>query len=343
MIRASPAPMYYPEFSSEFRSFTDGLRETPVAVLGHLRPDGDCIGSQVALCRVWRKLGIDAVCVNGDPVPRRLAFLVGDTPFFQPDQAPLAGRSAVQVDCADRTRPGKSLGKTFSDILGNIDHHISNTGYARHNFVDGSSAAAAEVLAGIFLDNGWPIDPLTAQGLYAGIATDTGQFRFPSTSKRVFSITGQLLDAGADPSAAAHELYEQESFGRMRLLQAFLASLRLENNGRVCAGILPASVFKETGTTSEDTEGLVDYARSIEGVEIALLIEEKDGAVKGSFRAKDAVFRVDVPAGQLNGGGHACAAGFNLRQPLDKAYPQILDIINRHLAEIDRGRQSPAS
>lgn len=311
-----------------------------IAVIGHARPDGDCIGSQVALCRILRARGVEAICVNTDPVPRRLAFLVGDTPFqagrdFLPDGAKPDGWRAIFVDCADHARPGKRLAAAFPRPLGCVDHHLSNESYAEHNIVDSAAAATAEMLAGLFLDLGIPIDAISAQGLYAGIATDTGQFSFPSTTHRVFELTGELIECGANPAVASNHLYAQESFAKLELLGRFLASLRRECGGRVCIGVLRRSDFVETGATSEDTEGLVDYARSIEGVDIGALVEERPEGAKASLRAKDPAMRVDQIAANFGGGGHACAAGLNVADPVDTLRTELIAAISVHLGRAD--------
>lgn len=327
--------MLYPDLSPSIRQLVDGLRGKKVAVLGHMRPDGDCIGSQVGLCRVLLGQKIEAVCVNADPVPRRLQFLIQDTPFFQATEFSFDGHVAVTVDCADQERTGDVLRQIFPQITANIDHHISNTRYAVDNFIESKSAATAEILAGVALDNGAKIDPVTAQAFYVGIATDTGQFRFPSTTRRVFSISGRLLDRGADPAAASNELYERESLGKMQLLQKFLASLRMECSGRVCIGFLSTAFFEETGTSSEDTEGLVDYARSIDGVDIAGILEERPDGIKGSLRCKNTRYRVDQVASRFQGGGHACAAGFNSDLSFKEFYPKLLEAIQQQLGRVD--------
>ncbi len=126
-------------------------------------------------------------------------------------------------------------------------------------------------------------------------------------------IASELMARGAQPAAAATELYERETAGKLQLLQRFLASFRHECGGRVCIGTLPDGIYKETGTSAEDTEGLVDYARSINGVEIGVLIEEQAGMVKASLRAKNPAYRVDQIAARFSGGGHACAAGLNVK------------------------------
>lgn len=327
--------MYYPDLSPAFRDFVDALRGKRAAVVGHARPDGDCVGSQVALARVLRTRDVDTACVNADPVPRRLAFLTREEAWQQPVEGAADGRVPVCVDCADPDRPGESVRALFGEFAANVDHHISNTEYARNNFVDGASAATAEILSGLFFDNDYPVDAVGAQALYVGIATDTGQFRFPATSRRVFEICGRLLDLGADPAAASTSLYEQETLGKMKLLEAYLASLRLECDSRACLGVLPADVFERTGAGGEDTEGLVDYARSIHGVDIGAIIEDRGGEIKGSLRAKDARYRVNDLAARFNGGGHACAAGFTAKMKLDEFYPQFLEALREQFRAVD--------
>lgn len=303
----------YPELAPSFTALLSGLAGRKLAVIGHARPDGDCIGSQVALARALRARGHEVVCLNPDPVPRRLAFLVREEPFYRVDTLPPGEYAAVYVDCADQERAGDRLKARFPAPLVNIDHHVSNAGYATHNVVDPSSAATCEILAGLFLDHGLAVDAVAAQALYTGIVTDTGQFRFNSTTRRTFLLAAELMARGARPVEVGYELYERESAGRLQLVQRFLASLEFECGGRLCIGLLPDGIFAQTGTTQEDTEGLVDYARSIDGVDVGVLIEERSGTIKASLRSKDPTFRMDRIAAQFSGGGHACAAGLNAK------------------------------
>lgn len=330
--------MYFPQHSGAFKALLEGLRGGSVAVLGHMRPDGDCIGSQVGLTRVLRALGVDAVAVNNDTVPRVLADFVGDTPWVKAAQyTPAAGTVAACVDCADHIRIGPRLREVFPRPWLMVDHHVSNEGFAEHDFVLPDAAATAEVLAGMIFDAGWKPDPVAAQALYVGIASDTGQFRFPSTTPRVFSLCSELMAAGADPGTAARLQYERESFGKLRLLQRFLDSLKLELGGRMCVGLLRDSDYEQSGATREDSEGLVDYARSIDGVDVGVLLEERNGAIKGSLRAKETRFGMHRLAQLFQGGGHACAAGFNLRMTLEQFYPRFLAEVAAHLKAVDAG------
>ena len=332
---------YFPELSADFARLLATLAGRKIAVVGHARPDGDCIGSQVALARVLIARGFDAICVNADPVPRRLLFLVGGMKFFRTDDVvnQREDRAAIFVDCADHARAGERLKAHYPAPAAVIDHHLSNIGYGAANLVDSRSAATCEILAGVFLDNGLPIDAQSAQSLYTGIMTDTGQFRHNSTSRRCFLLAGELVRLGANPTEAGYEVFERESEGKLRLLQHFLASLKRECGGRACIGTLPPGIFATTGATSEDTEGLVDYARCIDGVDIGALIEERpDGTFKGSLRAKDPIYRVDLIAAQFNGGGHACAAGLNVKTNPENFRPRFVAAMARSIAAADATR-----
>lgn len=336
---------FYPALSVEFSRLLEAIAGRKIAVLGHARPDGDCIGSQIALTRVLTALGFDAVCVNPDPVPRRLAFIVGGMTFLRADDlAATEDRAAIFVDCADHLRSGDRLKLRFPKPVAVIDHHISNLGYAEMNLLDSASAATCEILAGVFFDLGLPVDAQAAQALFTGIITDTGQFRFSATTRRCFLLAGELVARGANPAEAGYELYERESVGKLRLLQAFLSTLRFEAGGRICIGTLEPGIFESTGSNGEDTEGLVDYARGIDGVDIGALIERRtDGSIKASLRGKDPAYRLDLVAGIFNGGGHACAAGLNLKSGTENFQPRLAAALAERIAAVDAQKKSASA
>lgn len=334
---------FFPELSAQFAQLLAALAGRKVAVIGHARPDGDCIGSQVAVARLLSSRGVDVICVNSDVVPRRLAFLTRGMTFLRVDDVAKSteNRAAIFVDCADHLRGGEGLKLYYAEPLAVIDHHLSNGGFAAFNLVDSTAAATCEILTGVFLDNGLPIDAQSAQALYTGILTDTGQFRFNSTTPRCFALAGELVARGAVPSEAGYHLYECESLGKLRLLQHFLGSLRMECGGRACIGTLAPGIFETTGSSQEDTEGLVDFARSIEGVEIGALVEQRtDGTVKASLRAKDPSYRVDLVAARFNGGGHACAAGLSLKGVGENFYRQLIAAFEERFAAVDAGKHT---
>ncbi len=339
---APAAEKFYPELSAAFARLLASLAGRKIAVVGHARPDGDCIGSQVALARVLAARGFDVICVNADPVPRRLQFLTHGMEFIRTDGilGRAEERAAIFVDCADHARPGERLKLHYPTPAAVVDHHLSNVGFATVNLVDSDSAATCEILAGVFFDNDLPVDAQSAAALYTGILTDTGQFRFNSTSRRCFVLAGELVARGARPAEAGFELYERETVGKLKLLQHFLASLKFECGGRLCVGTLPPGIFESTGSNGEDTEGLVDYARSVEGVEIGALIEERpDGTVKASLRAKDPAYRVDLAAAHFNGGGHACAAGLNLKTGTENFHARLVAVLTQRIAAVEAARK----
>ncbi|PWU06580.1 MAG: DHH family phosphoesterase [Verrucomicrobia bacterium] len=328
--------MYYQEYSQLFSNSLKELIEKKVAVIGHIRPDGDCIGSQVALVRILNNLGATAIALNKDKVPEALQFLVKDTPFIHSNFSEYKDYIPITVDASDTTRIGDELRGIFPEIKINFDHHLSNIGFAEINIVDSQTAATCELLAGIFLDLNLAIDPIIAQALYVGIATDTGQFRYSMTNAQVFEICTKLIQCGAIPALAAHELYERESFGRILLLKEFLGTLKLELEGKLCVGMINEAMFKATGTNKEHTEHLVDYPRAIDSVVVAAVLEERsDNTIKGSLRAKNDQVRVDLLAGHFNGGGHAAAAGFSVQSKLEEFYPRFIQTIKSHLSQFN--------
>jgi bifunctional oligoribonuclease and PAP phosphatase NrnA len=326
--------MYFPKLSENFKNTIASIRNKKVAVIGHMRPDGDCIGSQVGLSRMLNDYGIEAIAVNKDVSPRILKKFIGDTPFITADEFKNENHIPILCDCADFKRQGERLAKIFSETFICVDHHISNIHFAKHNFIDSNASATAEILAGMFLDNKMPIDALCAQALYVGIATDTGQFCYPSTTTRVFNICAELCKLGADPGAATSELYEKESFAKVKLLQQYLSTLKLELDGQVCIGYLKSEQYDALGLDYDDSEGFVNYARCINDVKIGLLLEQRKSLVKGSFRAKSPSMRVDKMATSFGGGGHACAAGFSVETDIETIYPEILKLLKKHISEI---------
>jgi phosphoesterase RecJ-like protein len=300
-----------------------------------MRPDGDCIGSQVALCRMLLAAGVDAICVNRDRIPPNMVAYARGVTFLTGDQYVPDGRVAVAVDCADASRIGPDLLDKFGGKLwGNIDHHASNPGYAQHNIVVKTAAATCHVLAYGALRHGLACDAATAKALHLGIVTDTGRFSYASATAEVFALAAELIERGANPAETNFLVFEHESRGKLELTKRFLNTIQFHADGKICSGELTQADYAATGTTKEDKEGLVEFPRSVEGVEIAVLMEEGRDGVRGSLRGRDPRLRLDLLAGKLNGGGHVLAAGFNmLGCTLAKDRARILGIVADHYRE----------
>ncbi|MCH8473825.1 MAG: bifunctional oligoribonuclease/PAP phosphatase NrnA [Opitutales bacterium] len=329
--------MYFPGLHSAFKELLLQCRGQKVAVVGHRRPDGDCIGAQVALVRILQALNIDAFAVNESTIPKRVNFIAEGVPFYHGAPWEFSGEKVILVDCSDAARVGPEMAKNLPGILGNIDHHRSNEGFATFDLVEAKSAATCEILAGLFIDCGFPVDELTAQALWAGIVTDTGNFTYPSTTGQVLQLSAYLIRMGASPSKIAQLIYERESLARMKLLQRVLDRMEVVAGGLLCYTWLKEKDFSETGATYEETEGFVSYGRSLDGVQVAAYFEIHDGEVKGSLRSGDETYRVDLLAGQFGGGGHACAAGLTWKGSFREFFPQFLQAAER-LLEASKGR-----
>lgn len=336
--------MYFKEESARFAALLAKLDGKRVAVLGHVRPDGDCIGAQLALCRILRSRGVDAVCVNHHHVPYNLKKFVRDTPFLHEDEFENDGRIGIAVDCGGLSRLGKSLlAKAFPHgIFASIDHHETNEFYAtEENIVIPAAAAACHILAAFCEDLGIEIDAPLAEALYVGIYTDTGRFAYSSTTADVMEISAMLVRRGADPAFISHELYEQERFEKIDLLRRYLSTATLLADGKVALAWIPKDAFAATGTTREDAENFVNYLRNIAGVRIACQLEQSHTGVKGSLRGADDAMRVDLLAQKLNGGGHIRAAGFNLDgADLDADRSRIVETVLAHLAAVEAAERA---
>lgn len=320
------------QFDSVIQSLQAQQPSPQVAVISHLRPDGDAIGAQIALTRYLRSKNIAAFVVLEDLIPKNLQSFIADTPTI-PAEKLTSDFRAIYVDCADIKRPGPRLATLFPNPILNVDHHISNTNFAQNNVVQPHFAATAHVLAKLFLEENVAIDPITAEALYLGIMTDSGQFAYSATTANLLRIAADLVDRGANPSSIPSRLYDETSFPRIQLLLRFLQSFELELVGKVCIGIIDKGAFDQTGSSKEDTEGFVEYARAIEGVKIGVLLEELPNLIKGSFRAKKEAQRVDILARNFGGGGHAAASGFSFNGNLETFYPLLIKTLEDHLTK----------
>ncbi|MBR4598164.1 MAG: DHH family phosphoesterase [Opitutales bacterium] len=324
---------FFPNSGAAFSDFLKTVRGGKFAVAGHMRPDGDCIGSQVAMAFLLRKFGAESVvCINKHEVPFLYKdFICGET-FLPADDFCDKSFEIITVDCADLKRTSENLSALFPTPAACFDHHVSNKPYARANIIEPSATATGALLAGLMFDNNIDFPPEIANALYVALMMDTRQLTTSNTDLRSFEIASRLVEAGADPAEVSIKLYQREKFGRMKLLAEFLQSLEMHFGGRVCVGVLPCGVYERTGSCKEDSDGLVDYARNIDGVEVAALLEElPEGGVKGSLRSKRPETRVNEIAALFGGGGHFAAAGFNSGKPLAEFYPEFLKAVAQHL------------
>ncbi|BDG59405.1 DHH family phosphoesterase [Caldinitratiruptor microaerophilus] len=292
----------------------------------HVSPDGDTIGSSLAVCRAARALGKEAWCVGVDPVPRIYQFLPGWTELFRPWQE-LDGEwdLGVLLDCGDRSRVGPAeplLGRCRRTL--NVDHHATNGRYGDYNWLDFRAAAVGEMAYRLVVEMGAPVDPPTATCLYTAIVTDTGSFRYDSTTPATHEIAARLIEAGVLPYRVAEAVWESETPERLRLLSACLATLQLHAGGRVATLRVTRDMLAATGATDEDVDGMVNFARSIAGVEVGLLFRETgNGKVRVNLRSRGGL-DVSRVAERFGGGGHPRAAGCTVEGDIAAVEAQVV-------------------
>ena len=300
----------------------------------HARPDGDAVGSLLALYQALTQLKKKTQVIMSDPVPLIYTSLpcaaVIDHEQQVPDDAP---QTVIILECdgVQRTRL-KGLEERF---LINIDHHASGRDFGHVNWIDRNACAVAEMVFRLSRAAGAKITPDIATCLYTAVLTDTGSFCFIGTNDRTFELALELVRSGAKPSDVAQHVYFSNPASKMRLLGAALSNLH--RDGALAYMHLSLGEMEKSGGLEEDCEGIVNYALGIEGVEVALFFRElKDGRYRVSLRSKGQV-NVGVIAEQFGGGGHACASGCAVSGPLATSLELILSQLNSASFENGRG------
>lgn len=303
----------------------------------HVNLDGDAIGSQLALHSLLSDLGKKVFIVNSEPVPSVYDFLLNthlnpETVYDPPCHCDATGgiEVAIILDCGNLSRVGKELAPKIRPrkALINIDHHQSNEYFGTHNLVDPSACACAELIFHLMEYGSLEIEPYTAMCLYTAILTDTGCFKYANATAEAHRITARLIDAGISPDRVAELVYDVTSYQKAKLFGMVLDTLKLSPDGKLAYMLVTREMFSQTQTKSADTEGFIDYARSLKDIEIAILFREtEDSDIKVSLRSKGTL-DVNRIAGMFNGGGHQSAAGCVVPGPLDRAIETILAAIN---------------
>jgi len=299
------------------------------AILSHVRPDGDALGSQLGLALSLSKLGKTVMVRNEDGLLEKYRFLPGgeflQTPLGEPQDFDVA----IALDTATQSRLGTATELVRSaKIWINIDHHPSNPGYGDLVYIDPISPATGQILFELIQSQQLPMDSAIAENLFVAISTDTGSFQYPNTTARTFEIGAELVRCGVDVGRVSQLLYESYPRRRTELLRELLGTMRFEANGQIACFSLSLKVAAELGAKPEDNEGLIDHIRAIQGVIVAIFFEElPEGKVRVSMRSKND--RVDVSAicQKFGGGGHKLAAGARVRGTLAEVEEKILQTI----------------
>ena len=297
----------------------------------HKSPDGDALGSQLALMRALEKLNKSVTAHNLDPVPEIYRFLPGSVKIKT--GSPAEGRyDALVVLDSEPNRTGLFDGSYPSDTLIDIDHHITNELEWKLSWLDPDASATGEMVYRLIKGLGVTIDRDIALCLYTAIFADTGSFRYSNTSPASMRISAELIEAGADPWLVTENVYESYAYRRLKLLGNVLADLERSEDGRIAWVAVTSNLYQLTGSTAEDTENFVNFVRSVKGVEVAVLFRQTAAAqYKISMRSKG---RVDLSglARSLGGGGHKNAAGCVLSGTLEEVKKKVISEIDKAIA-----------
>ena len=323
--------MPHQRFSDQWDRVRELLESRPACVVtSHVRPDGDAVGSELALARLLRQLGCDATVIANDPVPRIYDFLdpAGETHVYEPERDDPILRAAdalFVLDVSGWQRVGR-LGAVMAKLNAQticIDHHQSNNGFADIDIIVPEAPATGSLIAEALRHLGGRMTREIAEPLYVAIATDSGWFRFSNTSPETLVECAELAETGLDISKIHRQIYERNRWQGIRLLARALASLHSEADGRIAWFVLKSEDSAATGADSEDCEGFIDLVRTIEDTELIIFFcELADGSSKVSLRSKCSVNVAEL-AGWFGGGGHRLAAGISTSEPLDDLIPRV--------------------
>ena len=314
-----------------FRAFIDA--HTDFAIFSHVDPDGDAIGSSLGLAWALREMGRGAVVINESPVPVTLRFLPGADTVRLPSAFTTPFEAVFVLDCSSLERLGPNAAKLVSPTAGIacVDHHVGNAGFGDPRMVVPEASATAELIHDLLHACDVPLTTEAAQCLYTGLASDTGAFRFQNTTPKALRLAARLVDHGAVPALVSEWLYAKKTAGSLRILGLALASLESRANGQVGALTISRAMFDRAEATSEDADGIVQYAKSLLGARVGVLFQEAaPGQIRLSLRS-DGSLDMNAFAARFGGGGHRVAAGAKVTGELTAVRQEVLDALEHAL------------
>lgn len=309
---------------------------TSFVIMSHVRPDGDAIGSQVALGFALMAMGKTVYLINEDGVPESLAFMAGSEKVTTPPAKPLEVEVAIALDTANKPRLGeKSLhAASKAKFWVNIDHHISNPAYGDLNIIDGTSPATGQILYQLIRALDMPLPDETRDAVYVAVSTDTGSFQYGSTTAATYELGADLIRRGLNVGKINADTYDNHPFRRLELMRELLNTLEISPDGKIASWELRDAVRLKLDLQPDDSEGLIDMIRGVKGVRVAAFFEELEGGkIRVSMRSKDKGVNVCDVAAKFGGGGHALAAGIRMAGSLEDAKAAVLAALGESLAK----------
>jgi len=309
------------------RAFTDRISQAKKPLIAsHVSPDGDAVGSVLGLAHFLKlAYGIDAHCALSDPVPRLYQWLPDVEKITPPEAVPTDVDLYIVADTHQVERTGRVAEFVANDVpVIVIDHHIVTGDVPPHSYIDSTAAAVGEMVGELFAYTQTPLTPEAATACYVALSTDTGCFRYPSTSTRSHRIASTLIEGGANVGEVTERVFDQMSPAKFALLGRVLERVEMLAGGRAAVTRLTLADLAECDAAHEDTDGLINFLRNVDGVDVAVFCREAEPNVtKVSFRARPGI-DASALARHFGGGGHAAAAGVTINQPLAQACEAVL-------------------
>ena len=325
--------------NAELTEIVEAIRARQRFVISsHTRPDGDSIGSSLAMAFALRAMGKEADVVHSDPAPGPLMQFPGVRDIQVMPQVGNHYDAAIVMECGDLGRTGVAGLDRF--FLINIDHHPGNVGYGRLNWFNPDAAACGEMVFDLVKALGAPLTPEVAIHVYLAILTDTGSFHYANISPRTFEICKETLEAGVDPVAVARNVYDSNNMGRLKLFGAVLSAMQIDASGRVAIVYLDHEMARAAGGTYEDTEGLINLPLTVKEILAIVFFKQIEGdEYRVSMRSKGTI-DIGGIAKEFGGGGHRNAAGCTVTGAIDALKKMFIEKIEAKIeasieAEID--------
>lgn len=315
------------------------LAQDDILLLGHVSPDGDAAGSNLAVWHALTALGKRAAVYLPDGIPRMYAGMPGASGVIgRPEPLPFEPKAALSIDVSDLGRLGEAGQRLFAACPARaaLDHHHTNEGFGQLYALDGDAAAAGELVVDLIDALGVKLTRDMAECLFIAISTDCGHFNYANTRAQTFRAAARCAETGIDIAAITEKLYRTRSLGRTKLLGLVLAGLEISPDGRMAWARLTEDMLREAGALREDNEGIVNYLLEIDGVRFAALAEQRGAATKLSLRSKAPLNVARDVAVPLGGGGHDRAAGCTLNMPLEPALQRVLALAREKLEELEK-------
>ncbi len=312
--------MIYPKIISKIKE------SNKIAIMSHIMPDGDNVGSSLALYGALKKAGKEVRFILDDEIPKVYKFLNNSDKVEKPGENEHFD-IVIALDCGDASRLGKSRLYLEENFVINIDHHISNDEFGNLNMVDSTASATGEIVYQIIKILGIPMDKDISECLYTAIVTDTGQFQYSSTTSITHQIAGELINNGVNVSLMFERIYQNSSKEKVMLMKTALDTLEFFHNDSISCITLTMKQMEEINAADVDSDGIINLARDIECVEAAIFLKElEQEKIKVGLRSKKVIDMAAV-ALRFGGGGHVRAAGCTLHGTIEEVKQKVLEAI----------------